>query len=98
MPLVNDSYQDEVEILSVEEIIISVVLEGEGSFPNDRDAVDDIEQIIKDAAVDKDDWASIQNMESAIKVLERSTAKIHSNSDMERKQIIETNRFENPCL
>ena len=83
VPFFDDSYQDEVEILSVDEDI-----------EIDRDAVDDIEQIIKDAAVDKDDWASIQNMESAIRVLESSTAKIHNNSDLERKQIIETNRFE----
>ena len=81
VPFFDDSYRDEVEILSVDEDI-----------EIDRDAVDDIEQIIKDAAVDKDDWASIQNMESAIRVLESSTAKIHNNSDLERKQIVETNR------
>ncbi len=39
MPFFDDSYQDGVEILSVEEDI-----------EIDRDAVDDIEQIIKDAA------------------------------------------------
>ena len=35
--------------------------EGEDNLPTERDATEDIEQIMKDTAVDKDDWASVQN-------------------------------------
>ena len=78
--------EDEDEDNIVEEDLVST--------PTERDATEDIEQIMKDTLVDKDDWASVQNMESAITNLEGSTAKIHKNSDIEQKQIKETTRFE----
>ena len=52
-----DGEEDEDEHNIVEEDVVST--------PTERDATEDIEQIMKDTAVDKDDcWASVQNMES----------------------------------